>query len=239
MSEFSDRPFVAGSVVGLRAFRIDTLGRLTGVTHKDVWVPGENVAQCHATDLGEVVRQMNVQIQHMTAVLSAANSDPRGFGRRGRKNNPIPKTPTPAEKAKAVTHALAGVSCQCGFYAYFDGGNDYLTDNFAASGMIVNGGFTYTTGSPDTAARVGAVIEGWGTCTVGTRGFRAEKAKVLALIKPKGTDARREVAFLRAQRNYPDVAVFATERDAIAEFPLSDPIAASPDDEDFWTRSAS
>ena len=40
MSDFSDRPFVAGVITGLRAFRIDLLGRLTGVVHRDVWTPG-------------------------------------------------------------------------------------------------------------------------------------------------------------------------------------------------------
>lgn len=239
MSEFSDRPFVAGSVVGLRAFRVDTLGRLTGVTHKDVWTPGENEAVCHAKpDMEELA-------QYYAAL--APSPGRRGFSAGGFLGNPNyfitsiapsrdkPKTQSEYEAQKKA-HALAGVKCQCGFYAYFDGGNDYLTNASYASG----GMFAIYMRDEDKAPRIGAIVEGWGTCTVGTRGFRAEKARVLALVIPESTAARHEVAFQKVQRNYPGLAAFATEKEAVRAFPLTDPDPASPTtDEDFWTRSAS
>lgn len=39
--------FVAGSIQGWRRWRIDKQGRLTGISFRSVWVPGENIAKCH------------------------------------------------------------------------------------------------------------------------------------------------------------------------------------------------
>lgn len=64
-----------------------------------------------------------------------------------------------------VPHRVASVDCSCGFYAYTDGRNDFH--------------------HPRTSASVEAVIEGYGTATVGTRGFRAEKARLVALVLPR------------------------------------------------------
>ena len=44
------RPLVADSITGTRSFAVDKLGRLTGVTHKDVWRPGVNCAVCKIGD---------------------------------------------------------------------------------------------------------------------------------------------------------------------------------------------
>jgi hypothetical protein len=246
MSDFGDRPFVAGSVTGLRAFRVDPLGRLTGVTYKDVWTPGENVATCHkAPDDGMEAAYQRLLTQYLGDTYSVPSSylmGPSPYRSGGFVsrffNSPqpapsptvsIPPIPAPGEKKPVIEHRLAGVSCQCGFYAYFDGGNDYL----------VQPGASITYGPEDKAPRIGAIIEGWGVCTIGTRGFRAEKAKVVALIIPDSTKGRLEVAFTKAKRNYPDALVFDTERDAVRAIPLTDPIQATPEDDDFWTRSAS
>lgn len=243
MSDFSDRPFVAGALTGLRAFRVDSLGRLTGITYKDVWTPGENVAQCHANSAGVASSQFAVMAQQMatiTAQLEARQSQ-RGYGRRGQKSTAIPQIPTPREKAAEVVkvHHIAGIACQCGFYAYFDGGNDYLTDSGGGFTVSMYGGL-FATGAEDRAPRVGAIVNAWGAATVGTRGFRAEKAEIVALIVPASTAARHEVAFSKAQRNYPDVQVFETEKDAVRAFPLTDAAPYTPEtDPDFWTRSAS
>lgn len=238
MSEFSDRPFVAGTITGLRAFRIDTLGRLTGVTYKDVWTPGENVAVCHADNTFANAIQMAAAL---SAQIDLTFNSQRGFDRKGKKAKGIPKIPTPGEKAAKLTHALAGIACQCGFYAYFDGGNDYLSQAWASGGAItISNGYLVTGGSEDRAPRVAAVVNGWGLVTVGSRGFRAEKAEVVALISPKSEQAKHEVAFAKVRRNYPDVEVFETEVEAVRAFPLTDPMPYTPDtDTDFWTRSAS
>lgn len=55
-----------------------------------------------------------------------------------------------------------GKDCKCGFYGYYDGSLDYA-DNWSS----VNG-----------------VVEGSGLVSIGPRGFRAEKARLLALYIP-------------------------------------------------------
>jgi len=65
-----------------------------------------------------------------------------------------------------------GADCKCGFYGYYEGSNDYA--------------------SPDTVA---AVVEGFGRTVVGTRGFRASKARIRALyLPPAGTTPRPPAA---------------------------------------------
>lgn len=267
MSEFSDRPFVAGSLTGLRAFSVDSLGRLTGVSHRAVFKPGENVGECRGLS-GPALTFTTMQ-----ADLA------RQFG-----------MPAPVVR-KAGKHPVGAKDCSCGFYAYFDGSNTYARP---ADGTVE------------------AIIEGYGTCTVGSRGFRAEKARLVALIEPtiRGTRSRWDefsgwcdehdalvlpacmgimvggfvlgiglgasvspwlfalllvavlavvgiaasfhgidvtidhrtprtpVNFDRVRANYPDVPVYRTRREALAAHPLTVPPAPTPEtDEDFWTRA--
>lgn len=63
-----------------------------------------------------------------------------------------------------IPHEVS-LDCTCGFYAYHSGLNEY-------------------DGSPNSVA---AVVEGYGHMVVGDRGFRAGKARILALIVPPGT----------------------------------------------------
>jgi hypothetical protein len=208
MSDFSDRPFVAGSLIGLRAFAIDSLGRLLGPTYRQVFKPGENEAECRKPE-GSLYANMMVTYNRLMASPMALGAFPAPATvtfNEPRLSEAAVEKPKPA-------HALAGVSCQCGFYAYFDGGNDY-------------GG----------RSRVTAVIEGYGVCTVGTRGFRASKAKLLALVEPKR--GVNPVLAGHLHRNYPEVPFYGRKRDALADFPLSTQHVPSPEDEDFWTRPA-
>ena len=54
-SGFVGPALAAGSVLGVRAFGVDVLGRLRGVTYGDVFRPGLNVARCHAPPQGRRV----------------------------------------------------------------------------------------------------------------------------------------------------------------------------------------
>jgi hypothetical protein len=130
--EFSGRPFVAGSLTGIRAFKVDQDGFLTGVVHEQRWLPGANDAECRLGEMGRMMVQLNEKMRG-----SITGCVPRG-------------------------HHLAGLGCQCGFYAYFKGRNTYMRGENAA-----------------------AIVEGYGVCTVGSRGFRAEKARLVALIAPR------------------------------------------------------
>lgn len=47
---FSGLEFAAGTAKGARSFRVDELGRLTGIHFPQVWTPGENVAECRASE---------------------------------------------------------------------------------------------------------------------------------------------------------------------------------------------
>jgi hypothetical protein len=121
------------------------------------------------------------------------------------------------DRAIAETaHHRAGIKgCSCGFYAYFDEDHN---PHHSKSNVL-------------------CVIEGYGLLTVGTRGFRAEKARLLALVvKPR----HRSPRYQHLQRNYPSLPVFASRTAALAEFPLTPPTPLSPDtDEKFWTRKVS
>lgn len=70
-------------------------------------------------------------------------------------------------RAKCIggrNHRAGQLNCACGFYAYWDGENSRHV------------GFN--------DYQVEGVIEAWGLITVGTRGFRAEYAKIVALVIP-------------------------------------------------------
>lgn len=104
------------------------------------------------------------------------------------------------------SHRVGVVGCSCGFYAYFDGTNDYAN-------MIVG-------------VSVTGIVEGYGLVTVGSRGFRAEKARIVALVEPSTFD------FAPVRENYPDVPVYATEAEALAAHPLTKPqdVGITPSD---------
>lgn len=155
MSDFSDRPFSAGSVFGLRSFRPapEPAQSLVGVRGVP-WGYGENTAQC-----------LRMPVDWWSG------------------------SPTSAELHRAGIHA-----CTCGFYAYFDGSNDA-------------GEFWVT--------RIPAVIEGYGVVTIGSRGFRCEKARIVAFTQ----DAFGEFDF----SEYPGIPVYKTEADMLAAHPTSSP----------------
>ena len=225
MSDFSDRPFVAGVITGLRAFRIDPLGRLTGVVHRDVWTPGENVGVCHKSATDQTFRAFSTG-----GYIMDGGRKGKGSGRRGDLYNFYIQHEPPAPLRK---HPIASASCECGYYAYFDGGNDYLSQSSNAWAAL------YTGGTEDRAPRVGAIVNGYGLVTVGSRGFRAEKAEVIALISPMSDQARYAVPFEKVRHNYPDLPVIATEREAVELYPLTDPQPVAPESaDDFWTRKA-
>lgn len=288
MSDFSDRPFVAGSLVGLRAFSVDSLGRLVGPSFGGVFKPGENVAECRPTHMQRAFRQLRVAMTYSVG------------------GKEYPATAKVANESEPESpHVVGNADCSCGYYAYFDGTNGYAEP-----------------------VRVEAVIEGYGVCTVGDRGFRAGKARLLALIYPEAprthpawfdkladwtrrhdsitaligvltamlslasgiagiaaaieghpaysfplsifalltapvgpvlfkadmhgidrayprvsgarcADADPQVNRDLVARNYPDVPVFRSMKEALDAFPLTQPEPPAPTDEDFWTRSAS
>jgi hypothetical protein len=108
-------------------------------------------------------------------------------------------------------------NCSCGFYAYQRGSNDYYRPN-------------HTTGS----GNVQAVVRGYGKVVLGTRGFRAQKAQIVAICMPADVtyrNARRgnEGVYRQQMGERYGVPVF-TEFDAmLRDFPLDEP---EPDADD-------
>lgn len=206
MSDFSDRRFVAGTIVGLRAFSTDSLGRLTGVVAKQVWTPGENFAECRYADV------------HPYGVMTWPNMAGRGSWAAGGYTFVIDEAPPPPPAEVKPPHDVASLKCECGFYAYFDGSNEYE--------------------ARATQAVVG-IIEGYGHVVAGSRGFRAEKARIVALVASKAASLPLRKSWERVEHNYSPVPVFRSAKKAVADFPLSQAIITPESTDDFWTRSAS
>jgi hypothetical protein len=114
--------------------------------------------------------------------------------------------------------------CACGFYAYLNGHNEY-----------------------NHVSRVTGIIEGYGETLIGTRGFRAQKAKILALapgvrdghpaivaaggfyLPPSmksllglDEDGERAPNMKKVSKAYPEIPVFADVETMRREFPPTD-----------------
>jgi hypothetical protein len=246
--EFTGLGFAPGSVKGVRSFKVDKFGRLTGVTFEKVWTPGENSAECLRDDSMNSMWQMLTGITNSYSVRSnyylgaggGVYVDPTTpptptlppsvsmgsqFGRRGKGKGGVVTVPksipgTPAvnrgtsEDIEAAKPAHSLETCKCGFYGYFDGSDDYH-DN----------------------GRITAVVEAYGEVIIGTRGFRAMKARILAVrVKPDDDGIAGHMA-RKISNNYKGVAIFDNFDQMIAEFPPDVSLEPSPDsDPDFWTR---
>lgn len=105
-------------------------------------------------------------------------------------------------------------NCPHGFYAYYDGSRDYHD-----------------------RGDVTGVIQGDGETVVGTKGFRCMKARILAV---KFASSMPDMVRQRITRLYPDVAVFRSLDQMLAEYPTTaGGLEAHPEnDDDFWTKEA-
>lgn len=198
MTDFSDTPLVAGTVIGIRAFTIDRLGRLGSPSYPTIFRPGENVAECRKNEGGSFSRLNR-------AMLHSFYSPPTFYF-----DDRLLSTEKGARvEAKEPEHRPGDIGCACGWYAYYDGSNEYRSPT-----------------------RISAVVEGYGKCTLGERGFRAEKARLVALFKPGRHVTADRVA--RAVHNY-DVPLYATKREALEVHRLTPPTIPTPETcSDFW-----
>lgn len=198
-SDFSQRPFVAGSLLGLRSFSVGPDGHLTGVVQPYPYTAEENVAVCVRGD-----RVLNRMLMHL--------------------DGPVGQQARAAEEK----HQLLNLDCSCGFYAYFNG-----IDPYSSAGSVMFG----------SSARVTGLIEGYGRTVVGTKGFRAEKARLVAIVFGLETEERFRnthplIRMLRGQRpipfptgdqwnqighHYPDVPLYSSVAEALQAHPLTIP----------------
>lgn len=117
---------------------------------------------------------------------------------------------TRVRESDLPAHSLTG--CAHGFYGYYEGSNDF-----------------YEPG------RVMGVVEAYGETIVGTRGFRASKARIVALHIPEDVAVGKRHLIVR---NYPGVPIFDSFDAMISEFPPDDAGngVGPATDPDFWTR---
>jgi len=174
-----DVPLVAGSVIGLRVWRLDDFGELLPLTQKLAapWRPGENESVCLASGLSGPMDQWPC--------------------------SPWCETCRDAIALRTNGHTF-DARCTCGFYGVFRPGH-----------IPARNGPEYV---------VCGVVEAYGRTVVGPGGFRASRAKVLALTGPPGAVAAYPAStFRRLSRRWESVPFLPSLDHAMSEFPLTDP----------------
>lgn len=187
MSDFNgeDYEFAAGAIKGLRSWKADKQGRLRGVTHTTVWLPSENVSVCK--DPGGSYEPCPKRERRRT--------DPGGYYpsltityHSDYDTTCDDPTCTPSGHFVAATEThLFDPNHSCGFWAYDE-------HHFQEHGDVIG------------------VIEGYGKTTIGTKGFRCEKARIVALCRKHGGGDLSLSLWLRLQQLYP-AAKFYEDRD--------------------------
>lgn len=220
-----DYEFAAGSVHGIRSWSMDDLGRLHGVTHAEVWRPGENVAVCKQSR--EIPCPNPVAPRdHKPKAIEAPEPKKRKKGRNRSVYDPIawqidtfpeyglrPRCGEPtcyAGKHTVASEHSFDSSCSCGFWAY----NDYA---FAEHGTVTG------------------IIEGYGKTSIGTRGFRCEKARIVALCRERKEAPLSLSTWTRLQQLYPE-AVFFESRDVMVSEHGSVLRSWAEVDDGFWDQ---
>lgn len=248
MGDFTGIEFAAGEVRGTRAFKVDKEGRLRGVVYETIWRPGENIAQClrgippDAVKPGARSQRTGGGVNF--GVGTGGQSSFRGVAAPGGSGGVVSSSLMRAAAGFASMMnpqvcpcgcgQLIGTTdeddyrplkcngmeptCSCGFYVYQRGSNDFYSPD----------------GKVGQAGSIGGVVRGYGKVVLCSRGFRAEKAEILALYVDPDFGNRLTAALYRRRlgRNY-DVPVFEDYLKMLDEFPVDDP---EPDD-DFWEAS--
>lgn len=242
--EFSGFDFAVGEVYGIRHWKIDECGRLMPVawSNQAFWRSGVNVAVC-ANGYETTKKKIRVVV------------DPSGKGRDALsveveyENVPYPDL-DPMSRIKILqqtavrshvqwsdgttetidgrlqyqeivqtqAHEVPNENCTCGFYAYNSRENDQHSQ----------------------AQFVGGVIKGYGRTLIGPKGFRCEKAEIVALIDPtrggKRNSAERRERLKLLQHVYPDVPILPSWQAALAAYPVEDDTLPDTSTEEFWKR---
>jgi hypothetical protein len=167
-----DVALVAGSVIGVRAWRIDGRGQLWPLSVRSVppWEAGENLAACHREE-------------RRPELVLCENPD-----------CPI---------CHKAAHQGFEADCVCGFYGVWQ-----------PLSVPVNS---------EAPWYVAGVVEAYGRVVLGPIGFRASKARVLALCGTHPSWRRQPVVTPPLHRQWEQVPRFDSLREALAEYPTTDP----------------
>ncbi len=179
-SEFSGVDLHLGSVTGFRSWQVDFEGKLKGVSHSDLWLPGENRSKCH----GQLPKSL-VGARQPDESFSDFYTRVDYYGK---------------EKAWRGSHGIE--DCTHGYYGFFE------KDTYNAYGSAVT---------------LNGIVEAYGEVVIGTKGFRADKARIVALsIEPhEGVWRLEPVVADRLKANYPAAAFFGSTLAMLSEFPLT------------------
>lgn len=201
---FSGIPFIAGSIFGERSFNVGRKGVLHSPQVAHEWTPGEQVAECKADPMSRMIGWPMEKINDVFSkyipkgveirnIEQQVNWSAEGFGPKymfliewvvpygvritdaagswasttevrysDNANTTAGRTRVPMDQLMAdlgeIEHRPE--TCTCGFYAYIEGNNEYAARH-----------------------RVAGIIEGYGETWIGTRGFRTQKARIVAVAK--------------------------------------------------------
>lgn len=168
VAHYSDRDctgsaLINGTARGRRAFFLDQNGWLRGVTYRQVWLPGENIAQCLVT-------------KPVTGapILDDLPFKTAGVGFAHGEAGVVPVLLPNQEWARCEG---LDRDCACGFYAYHSAGGAQYGFLGPAGGW---------------GQRATAVVEGYGKVIVGRLGYRASKARVVAVNLPTPSQSTRD-----------------------------------------------
>ena len=172
MSDYDGLDFALGTVTGFRRWKVEADGILKPVSYTGAWLPGENNAKCDC-------RPTEAQL-------------PKVEGEDWKERS---------ARIEEWRDNATFADMKCGYYAYFDGEDEY--------------------GYGSTNPHVSGVIEGYGEVLIGTKGFRAKKARIIALsVAPfNGIWRLDEFVVNKIRANYPDVPIFESEMAMRAECP--------------------
>lgn len=225
-ADFTGVPFVAGSIRGERSFGLDFMGRLHSPMKPLIWKADGNESRCLKADISIATRLKKGKWPG--ALTTAQRFIPEGarvfsLYPEWRTNVSTDRgvggllvavhwwSPTDGEhgielvprlvfeSALREDHGHNFATCSCGFYAYLNGCNEYADFPWSITG----------------------IIEGSGETLIGTRGFRASKARILALAAPV-TEWITADYVENLRRQFPTVPIFDNPDVLRMEFPTTD-----------------
>lgn len=225
--DYAGRKFdlALGEVHGLRLWRIDEYGRLRARNWQKAppWRPGVNTARCLSeSSLGGIqqvvdpsgknrkAKNVFVEASHTVApryTVAWDDGSTEEYTDLSFSNRPNDLHPAPWE------------GCTCGFYAYTNP-EESEVDEYRSHGEYVMG-----------------LIKGYGQTLIGSRGFRCEKAEIIALRDPtrggRKTARWRQTQKDQLQRVYPGVLLIPS-RSELLDFAELGPELPAPDTDEFW-----
>ena len=210
--EYAGFALAMGEVYGLRTWRMDDHGRLRAM-HLEMappWRPGVNEAVCYADSYGSV--------GFMGGFIGGLVTGGMVLGPPSASCQCTVCTAacSPQPEQKLEQHAVPDESCACGFYAYT---SPKTRETYSGHDGNVFG-----------------VIRGTGRTLIGTKGFRSEKAEIVALLDPShGRDGTYgEWMADRLRSVYPEVPLLPRRADVVTFAPLESPLP-QPDSDEFWS----